>query len=148
MQWAQSLQFGSGRLTEQFVHHDPPEPAELKGVRRSVHERLRELPDAEASTTILTGGTASHITFLLAKSGDQIQLDRGDLERVVSLVESESADRLVEQYGVGRERAEVLPAGVAAVAAIVEFYSTERILITRRGIREGAIVDSVRQAAS
>src|SRR5206468_1631880 len=24
IEWAQSLQLGSGRLTEQFVHHDPP----------------------------------------------------------------------------------------------------------------------------
>ena len=148
MQWARSLQFGSGRLTEQLVHHDPPEPAELEGVRRYVYELLQELPPAEASTTILTGGTASHIAFLLAQDGDRIQLERSDLERVVSVVGSESAERLVEEYAVRRERAEVLPAGVAAIAAVVEFYDTEHITITRRGIREGAIVDSVRQAAS
>jgi exopolyphosphatase/pppGpp-phosphohydrolase len=40
----------------------------------------------------------------------------------------------------------VLPAGVTAAAAIVEFYDTPNVIITRRGIREGVIVDSVRQS--
>jgi exopolyphosphatase/guanosine-5'-triphosphate,3'-diphosphate pyrophosphatase len=148
IEWARSLQLGSGRLTEQFVHHDPPGDGELEGVREHVRGLLRDLPEARATATILTGGTASHIAFLLEKGGDQIALRTGDLEQVVTLVRSQSVDHLVEDHGVRRERAEVLPAGVTAAAAVVEFYGTEHITITRRGIREGAIVDNVRQIAS
>jgi exopolyphosphatase / guanosine-5'-triphosphate,3'-diphosphate pyrophosphatase len=148
IEWATSLQLGSGRLTEQFVHHDPPQPGELEQVRQYTQGLLRDLPPAEAAATVLTGGTATHIAVLLGKSGDVVQLGLEDLEHVLAVVSSQSADRIVEEYEVRRERAEVLPAGVAAAAAIVDFYETEHTTITRRGIREGAIVDSVRPAPS
>jgi exopolyphosphatase / guanosine-5'-triphosphate,3'-diphosphate pyrophosphatase len=146
LQWAQSLQIGSGRLSEQFVHHDPPTNDELEDLRHHVRAMMRDLPPADATTSILTGGTASHIAYLLEKGGDRVQVNRADLERVVALVSTESADQLVNERGVRRERAEVLPAGVTAAAAIVEFYDTPNVIITRRGIREGVIVDSVRQS--
>lgn len=148
IKWARSLQLGSGRLTEQFIHHDPPEDQELGQLRQHVRGLLRDLPAAQATISILTGGTASHIALLLVKHGDQMQLDTGDLEQVVTLVRRETADRLVDDHGVRRERAEVLPAGVVAAATIVDFYGTERVMITLRGIREGAIVESVLQAES
>lgn len=148
LQWAQSLQIGSGRLSEQFVQHDPPTNDELEALRHQVRAMLRDLPPADATTSILTGGTASHIAYLLEKGGDRTQVNRADLERVVALVSTASADQLVSERGVRRERAEVLPAGVTAAAAIVEFYDTPNVIITRRGIREGAIVDSVRQSTA
>jgi exopolyphosphatase / guanosine-5'-triphosphate,3'-diphosphate pyrophosphatase len=145
MQWARSLQIGSGRLTEQFMHHDPPTNDELDALRRQVRVLLRNLPPADATSSILTGGTASHIAYLLEKGGDRTQVNRAELDRVVTLVGSESADQLVNGRGVRRERAEVLPAGVTAAVAIVEYYDTPNVIITRRGIREGVIVDSVHQ---
>jgi exopolyphosphatase / guanosine-5'-triphosphate,3'-diphosphate pyrophosphatase len=143
MEWARSLQLGSGRLTEQFIRHDPPEARELEQVRQFVRRLLLGLPPTEAMKSVLTGGTASHIGYLLAKGGDPIDLDAEDLKRVLALMRTKSAARLVEEHGVRRERAEVLPAGVTAAAAIVEYYDTQRVTITQRGIREGALVDSL-----
>jgi exopolyphosphatase / guanosine-5'-triphosphate,3'-diphosphate pyrophosphatase len=143
MEWARSLPLGSGRLTEQFIHHDPPEVHELEQVRQYVRRLVLDLPQAQASKSVLTGGTASHIGYLLAKAGDPIDLDPEDLERVLALMRTKSATQLVEEHGVRRERAEVLPAGVTAAAAIIEFYDTQRVAITQRGIREGALVDSL-----
>jgi exopolyphosphatase/guanosine-5'-triphosphate,3'-diphosphate pyrophosphatase len=143
IEWARSLQFGSGRLTEQFVHHVPPEPGELEAVRRHVQSLLHDLPAARATKSVLTGGTASHIGYLSGKGGDRIELDAGDFERVLTLMRTKTVGRLVEEYGVRRERAEVLPAGIAAAAAIVEYYRTPRVTITQRGIREGAIIESL-----
>ncbi len=148
MEWAKSLQFGSGRLTEQFIHHDPPEPAELEAVRQHVRRLLSDLPAARATKSILTGGTASHVAYLLGKGGDQVELDAGDLDRDLTLIRTETVDQLVEVHGVRRERAEVLPAGITAAAAIVEYYSTPSVTITQRGIREGAIVDSLQGVGS
>jgi exopolyphosphatase / guanosine-5'-triphosphate,3'-diphosphate pyrophosphatase len=148
MEWARSLQFGSGRLTEQFVHHDPPAAVELEEVRRRVRELLLDLPEARATDSVLTGGTASHIGYLLGKGGDQIRLDAGDLERVLTLIRTKTVDELVAEHGVRRERAEVLSAGITAATAIVEYYGTPRITITQRGIREGAIVDSLQVAGT
>lgn len=148
MVWATSLQFGSGRLTEQFVHHDPPEPDELESVRQHVRRLLGALPSVHATKSILTGGTASHIAYLLGKGGDQVELKDGDLEHVLTLIRTKTADQLVKEHGVRRERAEVLPAGITAAAAIVEYYGTPSVTITQRGIREGAIVDSLQRAES
>lgn len=148
IEWAKSLQFGSGRLTEQFIRHDPPRSDELEAVRQHVRGLLNDLPAAEATKSILTGGTASHIAYLLGKGGDQVELDAGDLDRVLTEIRTETVDELVRERGVRHERAEVLPAGITAAAAIVDYYGTPVVAITQRGIREGAIVDSVQSARS
>lgn len=148
VEWAKSLQLGSGRLTEQFVHHDPPEMEELEAAQKYVVRLLRDLPLAHTSSIILTGGTASHITSLLGKSGEQVSVSQDEIMRVWSLVQSESAQHLVQVYGVRPERAEVLPAGITAAATIVDFYGTEHVTITRHGIREGVIIDDCAESGS
>ena len=144
IEWARSLQLGSGRLTELFVHHSPPHRDELDGVRGYVRGLLCDLPPARAASTILTGGTASHIAFLLGEKGGERNLTLRELEGVVSLCERASVDELVEEFGIGRERAEVLASGVTAAATLVRYYGSEQVTITVGGIREGAIVEAVR----
>lgn len=142
IQWSQSLQLGSGRLTEQFVRHDPPQPDELGAVRRHTQELLRGLPPADAATTLLTGGTASHIAWLAGREGVEVELTPDEIEGVARLVGSQSVEHLVNEHHVQPARAEVLAAGVNAAAAIVQFYDTRSVVITRRGIREGTILDA------
>jgi exopolyphosphatase/guanosine-5'-triphosphate,3'-diphosphate pyrophosphatase len=141
MQWEQSVQLGSGRLTERFVQHDPPQPDELDAVAACVDEVLRGLPSAQVETAIFTGGTATHLAFLARVEGSPVSLDLDTVRQVVDTLLTHTAAEIVAQYNIKPERAQVLPAGVRAVQAIAEHYGVEPITITRSGIREGALID-------
>ncbi len=141
--WADSLPLGSGRLTELYLHHDPPGQEELRDLCNYVRSLLRKLPDTQATRAIFTGGTASQVIRLAGKRGETVELTPQELEKVLHLLATTSTAEIVAG-GASRERAAVLPAGVAALAEIVRYYSIGSIAITRHGIREGVIEASLR----
>lgn len=145
MRWGRALQIGSGRLTERFVHHDPPTQVEREAVAAHVTEVLSGLPPIVAKLVIFTGGTASHVAWLAGLDGMIVHLDKGAFDRVVQLVTTEQVAEIVRRFGVNPERAQVLPAGVLALQALARFYQAEDVTITRHGIREGALVDRLRR---
>jgi len=139
--WAHVVPLGSGRLSERFIHVDPPSPEELAALSTHVNDLLDSLPPASPRTAILTGGTATHIARLAECEGSTTSLTLTDLAHVREVVTSLSAAEVVEAHGVTLDRAQVLPAGVTAVHAIVMHYAVSRIVVTRHGIREGAMLD-------
>jgi exopolyphosphatase/guanosine-5'-triphosphate,3'-diphosphate pyrophosphatase len=141
IQWSVSEPLGSGRLSERFVHHDPPHAEELSELRAHVVSVLDRRPHVQIQCLILTGGTATHLGWLAGAEGKVQELTREDIDRVMSIVGSLPASHVVAEYGVKPERAQVLPAGIAAIQAIQEYYSPDRVVVTQRGIREGALLD-------
>lgn len=141
MQWERSVQLGSGRLTERFIQHDPPQRDELDAVAACVDEVLRGLPPARVETAVFTGGTATHLAFLARIEGSPVSLGLDMVRQVVETLLTHTADEIVQEYNVRPERAQVLPAGLRAVLAIAEYYNVGPITITRSGIREGALID-------
>jgi exopolyphosphatase/guanosine-5'-triphosphate,3'-diphosphate pyrophosphatase len=144
-QWERSLQLGSGRLTERFVHHDPPERGELDALAASVDEMLSGLPPVEVETAIFTGGTASHLAVLAGREGSPVSLALATVRQVVETLLTYTAAEIVQEYRVQPERAQVLPAGIRALQAIAEHYGADPITITRSGIREGIVIDLLRR---
>jgi exopolyphosphatase/guanosine-5'-triphosphate,3'-diphosphate pyrophosphatase len=162
IRWAVSEPLGSGRLSERFLHHDPPEEQELSALRRFVESVLRDLPPARVASVVFTGGTATHVAILagqrpahrfqaVSSSGQPAsssgslgtiqRLSMAELGHVIEIVNSHTAAQIVDMYGIRPERAEVLPAGITAIAVIARFYEAEEIVITQRGIREGALAE-------
>lgn len=145
--WARSVPLGSGRLTERFVKHDPPQRGSLERLREHVDSVLADLPSARMQRAILTGGTATQIAVLSGKSMAQaspLHIQPDIIDEVLNLLCRQRADQIVREYGVMPERAAVLPAGVAAISAIIHYYSVAEVIITRQGIREG-IIEAVRR---
>lgn len=164
MRWAQSVPLGSGRLTEQFIHQDPPGAEGIGQLRRHVDALLEHLPHTDLRRAILTGGTASQIGPLAGKptpkplrggvpgSGKTVSssgktgkrntplhMKPEEVDRALAVLCSDPAQEIVRRFDVKPERAAVLPAGVAALSEIIHFYRVDEVLITRYGIREGLI---------
>jgi exopolyphosphatase/guanosine-5'-triphosphate,3'-diphosphate pyrophosphatase len=146
IRWRTSEQIGSGRLTERFVQSDPPRPAEIEAVEHHVIVILRGLEPAQPASVIFTGGTATHVALVKGSQATMTPLSLEELEQIVGTITSQTADDLVNKYRFRPERARVLAAGAATLDAIVRFYRPERILITRGGIREGALLDAAGDA--
>jgi len=129
-EWARSLQ-RSPDGSPQFIHHDPPGSTRTgAGLGRQKRRPARSTPRFRRRVEVGSEWEARPVSHRLSSEGKSvavsIDLDAED-RRVLVLMRNESSDRLAEEHGVRRERAEVLPAGVTAAAvAIVEYYDTQR----------------------
>jgi exopolyphosphatase / guanosine-5'-triphosphate,3'-diphosphate pyrophosphatase len=152
IRWAHSVQIGSGRLSERFVHNDPPSAHERHAIEEYVTGTLRStLGEVETELAVFTGGTASHIVYLAglearAPSGS-VKVDLAVIEQVEALVYSTPASQIARDRNVRPERAAVLPAGITGIRSIARWSRARDIFITRNGIREGIIIDDLRREA-
>ncbi|TMK69502.1 MAG: Ppx/GppA family phosphatase [Actinobacteria bacterium] len=149
VRWHDSLDMGSVRLTERFLHSDPPTGSELDACANAVRALLAErVPDgvrAAASTAIGVAGTITSVAAL------DLELDDYDREQVHGHVLTLDAlerqlERLAsipveERRGIrplDPERAPVIVAGVAIVREIVDFLGLDAIEVSERDILDGA----------
>ncbi|HLJ66582.1 MAG TPA: hypothetical protein VKX16_04400 [Chloroflexota bacterium] len=142
IRWSSSLPLGSGRLSERFVHHDPPAVDEIDALKDFVRVQLAALPAADTATLIFTGGTATHVALLAGEEGPTATISIRAVGEVATEVDTVAAAQIVEKFGIRPERARVLPAGVATLQTVAGQYGAPEIVISRRGIREGALLDS------
>lgn len=143
-----SVPIGAVVLTERFLGLDGREPSEAGGFDGLVAEarrRARELPAADGAGLVLLGGTASNLACL------ELGLEVFD-HRVAEGVEVPAgaalawARRILELDEEGRldlpiepDRAAILPAGLAALGAVLEHVAgpDARGRVTGRGLRYG-----------
>jgi exopolyphosphatase/pppGpp-phosphohydrolase len=137
---AAGLQLGSARLTDRFVHHDPPTAAEVGAMRAAAADALGTAPDASPSEIVAVGGTASNLLKLLPATNLDQGLSRERIAEALAILTAESAALAAEHYLVRPIRARILPAGAAILDAILEHYGVERLRPSEAGIREGAIL--------
>ena len=130
-----SLPLGTNRTTERYVEHDPPTPDELAALREGVLETLPEWELPEDAPIIAVGGSARAMV--------KITRDRLTSERLRGLA-AEISDRpagvLAREQGLAPERARVLPGAAETLAAVLDHFGREHLVVVRGGIREGAIL--------
>ncbi len=137
-----SLDVGCVRVTERFLHSDPPEPGELAGAAAHVRSLL---PALAARSAIGVAGTVTTLATL----------DRGDHEydprrthghriarsSVAAQLERLAAMTLEERLrvpGIEPGRAPVIVAGVVVLREIMDAYGLEEIEVSERDILHGA----------
>ncbi len=129
-----SLPLGSGRTTERFVVEDPPTDEELG---RLAEHAVGLLPDwdVDGAEVVAVGGSARS---LLKITGDELTVDR--LKRLSGEVRGRPSGVLAREQGLTPERARVLPAAITTLAAVVEHFGKERLVVARGGVREGTLL--------
>jgi exopolyphosphatase/guanosine-5'-triphosphate,3'-diphosphate pyrophosphatase len=143
--WARSLQLGSARLTERFIWQDPPDGRELATVTRYVTSHLQLLPRFRAGTLIISGGTARRAATMVGIQGVVAEVGENAFSPAIRHLRGRPTKDIAQIYGIKQERAQILLPGIKMLQAIVDFYQAPRVLVTRTGIREGVIIDSMRQ---
>ncbi len=137
-----SLDIGSVRLTERFLHRDPPSAEELEAAPAAVRELL---PDLHPTAAI---GVAGTITTLAALD---LGLDEYDPERVhghrlTAAAVEEQLERLASMTVEERraipamdpERAPVIVAGAVILHELLRRYGLDGIEASERDILDGA----------
>lgn len=136
-----SLPLGSNRTTERFASGDRPTLKELKILRKVVPEMLPDWELPKGTAVVAIGGSAR---ALLKVTRDELTVGR--LKKLAEELTERPAAVLAREEGLSPERARVLPAAAATLAAILERYEKPSLTVARGGIREGAILALAEEA--
>ncbi len=137
---ALGLRLGSARLTDRFVAHDPPAPAEVAMIRAFAMESVEDAFDARPSEIVAVGGTASNLLKVLLPGDGDGALTRDGIVEALAILGAQRSDLVAERCGIRPTRARILPAGAAILDAILERYGASSLRVSEAGIREGTIL--------
>jgi len=149
VRWHDSLDIGSVRLTERFLHSDPPTEEELDACAAAARALLAErVPDDVRTWVSAAIGVAGTITSIAALD---LGLDEHDRERVHGHVLTAGAlQRQLERLAsvpvaerrtmrpLDPERAPVIVAGAVIVREVMDFFGLDRLEVSERDILDGA----------
>jgi len=147
-----SVQVGSVRLTERFIHHDPPAPDELSQLAASVEEVLddaeRRVPIREARTLIAVAGTATTLQAIA------LNLDRydpeaihrtwlpfGRAERVLADLARMTTPERAALAVMAPGRGDVIIAGAVILITVMRRFAFDRALVSETDILDGLVYE-------
>jgi exopolyphosphatase / guanosine-5'-triphosphate,3'-diphosphate pyrophosphatase len=131
--WLRSLDLGSLRLTERFVHSNPPLPSVLDAVACVVEKEFENLTPPLPISALATGGTARALRRMVGR-----RLGEKNLNAVLGLLTAKTAEEVAADYEVPVERARVLPAGTIVLREAHRRLGV-KLEVARGGVREGAL---------
>ena len=148
LQW-HSAEVGCVRLTERYVHHDPPQPEELAACLQVTELHLddaaRAMPGISAGCELVaTGGTATTAAAvelgLAAYDRDRIhrfELTRAAAEDVFRTLATESSADRAANPGLHPDRADVIVAGLCILVKVMRYFDFDRCLVSEADILDG-----------
>jgi len=139
-----SLDIGSVRFTERFVHTDPPDPRELADAAAAARKALAERATVRPQRAIGVAGTVTTLAALdlglerydrervhghrLTRDGARVQLDR---LAALPLAERRALPAMEP------ERAPVIVAGAVILVAALEHFDLDAIEVSEHDILDG-----------
>ncbi len=149
-----SLPFGAIRLTEKYFPKSIT-PAAMRKLRRAVRKRLGEeisARDWSGSQLIGSGGTFTNLGgMVLARHGIQTartvhgtRVARVELEHIVDTLAALSPAERLAMPGLNAGRADIITAGLAAIAEVLATFESKEIVVSGYGIREGILLELAR----
>jgi exopolyphosphatase/guanosine-5'-triphosphate,3'-diphosphate pyrophosphatase len=151
---ARSVDIGSVRLTERFVHSDPVQPEEVARIREQTAAALRANWPIETLAPVQTLiGTAGTVTTLAAMAlamteydphrFDKFSLSKQKLGEIIAeLIRRPIAERQ-KMPGLAPARADVILAGALILETFFEIYHFSEIVVSDRGLRYGVLIDKL-----
>ena len=139
-----SLPLGAVRLTELGL----PLPKVRDHIRAQFHHAVDE-KTWKNSSIIGSGGTFTNLASMMqARRGDQsvgsiqgVQVTAGELEQVLTVLDRMTPAQRHEVPGLRPERADIIVAGLAAAAELLQVLNATDVAINRYGVREGLLLE-------
>jgi exopolyphosphatase/guanosine-5'-triphosphate,3'-diphosphate pyrophosphatase len=157
-EFAQSVDMGCVRMTEQYLEHDPPRPEELAAALSVAEVQidgvLREHPPiAEAKTFVGLAGTVSTTAAvdigLAEYDRDRIHhfvLTRAAVEDVFRTLATESRAERVHNPGLEEARADVIVGGLCILVELMRRLGLDECLVSESDILDGLVMSQMRPA--
>jgi exopolyphosphatase/guanosine-5'-triphosphate,3'-diphosphate pyrophosphatase len=144
-----SLPLGAVRLTNEFLHHDPPRKGELKQLRgfitREVGRVAGLIHASHVKTAIATSGTAAALAAAAShligvrKAHPQETVSRSDMQQIARLISRQSLEERRKIEGIGPRRAEIIVAGASVYHELMERCQLRSFRYSPLGLRDGLL---------
>lgn len=146
-----SLPLGAGRLTAGWLPGDPPDPQDVRALRRHVRAQIARTVGeftrfGEPDHVVATSKTFRQLARITgaARSGEGLYVQRGltrkSLGEWVPKLTTMTAARRSELPGVSEGRAPQLLAGALVAEAVMELFGVDELEICPWALREGVIL--------
>lgn len=155
LQWRESLKLGVVRMTERFIHSDPPKAVEVATLRSYLEQTLAptmaRVRLARPTLLVGTSGTlqnlaamaaATRVGKLPAKLANQ-RLKRKDLARLTALILEVNARERANIPGLDNRRVDIVPAGAVLAQVLMEGSGLDTMRVCDWALREGIILDFI-----
>jgi exopolyphosphatase / guanosine-5'-triphosphate,3'-diphosphate pyrophosphatase len=147
-----SLPLGAVRLTELYLPGERSIQRELTGLRKYVRRQLkRELSNREwaAAAVIGSGGTFTTLGRVSrarrglppGESIHGVSVDTAEVERLLDWLASRTPEQRRQVPGLNPERADIILAGLAVTAELLDWVRTRSITVSAFGLREGLLLE-------
>lgn len=151
---ARSVDIGSRRMTDLFLHSDPPARSEIEAARGWAVEQLRGYfaqLDARPAEVIGLAGTA---TTLASISLDMAEYDSvrvhgyrvsgSEISDILERLASLPLERRRQVVGLHPERAGVIVAGTLILETVLAMAGSEALIVSEHDILYGILLDAYR----
>jgi exopolyphosphatase/guanosine-5'-triphosphate,3'-diphosphate pyrophosphatase len=155
--YATSLHLGVGRLTAELARSDPPSSKERARMWRRVDEQLADVLDDVLATgprqLIVSSGTFSALVRATVALRDgavpsvvnQLTVTDKELDALAELVFSLPVLDRARLPGIDAKRAELLPAGMVVMQAVMEATGLREVTGCEWALREGIVLSTIRK---
>lgn len=159
VEWRVSLPLGSGAMHDKYAFADPPQADQLERVRQVTSDTLaKEAVPLPVHEVIAVGGTATILAIYALRSpaipdpenmsppGTPFLhtrlgwLTAAQLATIIAELEKVPSSEVANRYDISPARAPLLAAGAEVLRTTLARLGADRMRISRRGIREGAIL--------
>jgi exopolyphosphatase / guanosine-5'-triphosphate,3'-diphosphate pyrophosphatase len=145
LQFAQSFDVGSVRLTERHGAHDPLRPEERQAILRAARDAFANVPPPPGLRVPV--GIAGTMTTLAAVSLSLVPYDgrlvhgrvllRTELALIVDRLAGMEPDARRAVAGMEPKRADVIVAGALIALALLDHWGASAVRVSDRGVRWG-----------
>jgi exopolyphosphatase/guanosine-5'-triphosphate,3'-diphosphate pyrophosphatase len=146
-----SVDIGCVRITEQFLHGDPPDPEELSSAVSIVHEYLADVEQAipslrDAKTLVGLAGTVSTVAAVEIGLAEydrtrihHFRLTRPAAEDVFRTLATEPAESRRHNPGLEPGRVDVIVGGALILVTVLRHFGFDEMLVSESDILDGLV---------
>ena len=150
-----SLDLGAIILTDRFVTSDPPASKDHQRLRRHIRKALKgAFADARLPVQCLigSGGTMTSVAGMvmaMRKEGygsvHGYEVLRSEVVHLLAMLLRKDVTERRSIPGLHPDRADIIVAGVTVVDELMEYFSSNILIVNERGIREGLILKALKK---
>ena len=148
---ALSLELGAGRLTRTFIESDPPDPGEVRDLRRHVRSEVASVAGrigrlGRPEMTVATSKTFRQLARITGAApsaeGPHVRrvLERDDLGDWLPRIAGMTAAERANLPGVSVGRSAQLVAGALVAEAVMDIFGQPELVLCPWALREGVIL--------
>lgn len=145
-----SHQLGSVRLTEEYLHHNPPKMNELSDVKKHIRRKLSSIEKEKWKGECFIGvaGTVTTVAQMIQENReynrdkiDGFLIKQTEISFLIDKISKMSTEERKKLPGLHPDRADVIISGAIILKEIMEYFGYTETLTSTRGVRYGLMME-------